>query len=231
MKRLIGALLLAATASCIAASAWAQQGSYTLPHIETMVLASKHHSASFPNGKDSLSFWLETGSKQTASANYDSTVATDTLSTIPLTNNWGMLYYHTTGTVAADSSFLGRLTLTVDYVNGRIFASGTDSIVVFRDVTPDGVNWISSNVSVAKTSVAAVTGFFANNEANNTIVASVFEASNPTVFNGTPATQTLCNCYGAKAMRFRLAMPSTLAKIKIKSATFTYLSTSPQREK
>lgn len=224
MKRILGWLLFAALLTTVSGVAQAQ---YALPHMVTIPLASQHHNASFPNGKDSLSFWLETGSKQTASANYDSTVAVDTLTAISLADNFGTLRFTNGLLVNTDSTFIGRLTLKADWVAGRILAATTDSIVVFTDVSPNGVDWISSNVSTGKTPLVG-TGISSNNDANNIVTRQLWSTENPVTFAGVVSTATLCNCATAAAIRFRLAMPSTLAKVKIKSASWTYLSTKPQ---
>lgn len=223
MKRILGWLLTAAVVTGVPGVALAQ---YSLPHFVTIPLASQHHNATFPNGKDSLSFWLETGAKQTASANYDSTVAVDTLTAIQMSDNYGMLRFPNGLLVNTDSTFIGRLTLRADWVAGRILAATTDTIVVFTDVSPDGVTWLSADVSRGKTPLVG-TGISSNNEANNVVTRQLWSTENPVSFAGVVSTATLCNCMGAVAIRFRLAMPSTLAKVKIKSATWSYFSTKP----
>ena len=246
MKRFTSWLLTGAAILGVSAMAWAGAvGDFGQPHLVTLPVAKTQHNSSYPNGRDSVSFWLETlvaAASKPAAVPYDSACVSDTLATINLENNAafaasrsGGLDFHTTTSNVIDSVWVGTLVLNFDPATSTL--SSTDSIFVWTDVSLDGVNFISQGAQPSLGThggvlrASAISGGTVKGGGACVVVARRLMSSTLTVPTGMVANSLVCNMFGAKAVRFRLSQGVTKPKLKIASATWTFVSTSPDRNR
>ena len=241
MKRTLSWLLAAAAIMGSVGYALAGAvGDFGQPHLVTVQVPKTQHNTSFPNGRDSLSFWLESPVTGGAAVPYDSSSVTDTLATINLQNNAAFaasrsagLDFHTTTSNVVDSVWVGTLVLNFDPATSTLAA--TDSIYVWTDISLDGVNFISQGAQPsvgtagAVLRASAISGGTVKGGGACVVVARRLMSSTLTSPTGMAANSLVCNMYGALALRFRLASNRTSKKLKVVAANWTFTSTSPDR--
>lgn len=240
-------LLTAALLAGMSSLTWAGAvGDFGQPHLVTITVPKTTHNTTFPNGKDSTSFYLE-GVTLSLAAYYDSTSVQDTLASINLENNAAFAFpgpsWATKAATAGsgDSIFIGRLVLNLDPATSTL--GSTDSFYVFTDVSIDGVNFISQAAQPSLGTHGAVlragalsSGTVKGGSANVVVLRNLFSSPPTTKFGGMVLNSLVCDCFGARAVRFRILYAHVNGGVanrpkKVNSATFSFYSTGPDKNK